>query len=1780
MRLFCLFFCFALFAYSNEAYLSVTENDPSSLVEGVSVITGDLYSYEEDYVVQGAEPIHLPHSFISGESVRNFNHLTALWLSFVGRVEVNEPNGTTLCYFKDKKDKSNKYVAHDFTQNTKGITNTSKGKISAQTHLKNQHLIFREDKTKGFTLYASDGTHRFYEGMKGQKAEKEGPLKGTYLSYAYKLVSETLPNGHVIRYAWDDNNQLKRIYTTNPSGSKTYAEVGIRINEDQSVLTGSDERSLVCNATASQTQIISPEFSPQTLNWESKPLWMGGHKLEKFYLKSLSLPKSRTVQIGYGEIEDPDARRIQTGLRKRGIEQKIEQLKLKNKKKNKEKIDQLKEEKNVITNLGLVGEFFPKERFVKTLSAPVGKDESLITTHSFTFDKENKRSYVFDADSNKTAYFWNDDLRLTQVIRYSASENVESSDRFVWDHTDLKCKMLLDAKDSPVWARTYLYDDWGNIKEEAFYGNLSGKGTPLAIGPDGLPAANGVESYVKKRVYSEDGRHLLLREEDADSVITYTYRPDAQLLETKTICPGTKNQILHKYEYDKDFILVRESVLDQHSHTAKIIVPRENAPYIGLPDAIKEVYFDEQGNEILLKKTTFRYGAGATVIGKDIYDAEDKLRYSLAMTYDEKSRLTSETNPIGQQAIYRYDEVGNRIYAKDFSGKLETFYDYDFSNRLIKKQEKGSDGIDRIETYEYDLRHNLIEQTDPYDNVTRMVPDALGRSKEIHLPCIENEKGELVYPFIQQTFDAAGNIIEKTDAEKFVTRTKYNAYGKPIEIVHPDDAKEEFTYDLNGRLKTHTDALEVVTEYTYDSLGRVLTKNVSDAEETFVYEGQYLIEKKDAEKNVTTYKYDRAGRKIEEVSSGEKTTYEYDTLGRLWKTHKADLTTITDYDLLDRVTEERNETKSGVILRKVQYEYDEAGNQKAIIRNIQGHEAREESSYDSIGRLTSKKNALGDLETWAYTDKENKKTHTDPMGLETIETYNGFNQVSLIEKKKNNKTLFSQKKFYNLNGQLTLQKDTIFAPDGTQREVRTRWEYDSRGLVKTLIEAEGTLEEKITKTTYSPRKEIKTVTKPNGIILTYSYDDYGHLISLVSSDDTLKHEMTYNLLGHLQTADGLVRTTDAFGRIVKETFPSGLFIENTYDDQGRRETCKIPKADCWIDFKHDAADLKVVTRKRMHGSIIYSHSYLEHDLSGNVLSEQRIDSEPTRYAYDSLNRKFAVHSFPLVQEITEFDPAGNILKMRRGGIGETVYTYDDLYQLTKETGQFDHTYSFDSLNNRLQRDGEMYEINSLHQIASHFKYDLNGNPVQHNNTIYSYDALDRLLRIEAPEFIQIFEYDSLHRCLSKRTIQNGNEKREYFLYDGQNEIGSFDEDLNPKELRVLGNAPHAEIGATIAIELNGAICAPIHDLQGNLAVLKPLDADPSFYHYTAFGEEKVVGGMISPWRFSSKRTDSQSQLVYFGRRFYMPGFGRWLTPDPAGFTDGMNLYAYVHNNPLNHFDEYGLWLQPRSEPFQAPMWWKNSTSYLCHELYEPISPFCNLASQMLKNDRSGEFISRHFTSFNTDTSFRNTSRLQDTLINGHASIDRFWGTSLSPMYDPNSWINTNLAKLELPMPGRMFSTGFASQTVPKVAPVAKRTLNSQTVISSSRRFQAQEYVNPHTIRFAQPTASQNFSNRGEINDLIKGLRNRTIKPEDVPIIRVVEYEGKMYTLDNRRLAAFQNAGIKKIPIKRVSLGDPKIEMEFRKKFKPICGGEKIVIIPNSSDRIAELNNLRSYGKIE
>ena len=61
----------------------------------------------------------------------------------------------------------------------------------------------------------------------------------------------------------------------------------------------------------------------------------------------------------------------------------------------------------------------------------------------------------------------------------------------------------------------------------------------------------------------------------------------------------------------------------------------------------------------------------------------------------------------------------------------------------------------------------------------------------------------------------------------------------------------------------------------------------------------------------------------------------------------------------------------------------------------------------------------------------------------------------------------------------------------------------------------------------------------------------------------------------------------------------------------------------------------------------------------------------------------------------------------------------------------------------------------------------------------------------------------------------------------------------------------------------------------------------------------------NPWRFAFKRFDPESNLVYFGHRYYDLSLGRWISPGPLSYASGPNLYAYVYNDPYRYMDPDG-----------------------------------------------------------------------------------------------------------------------------------------------------------------------------------------------------------------------------------------------------------------------------------
>jgi len=69
---------------------------------------------------------------------------------------------------------------------------------------------------------------------------------------------------------------------------------------------------------------------------------------------------------------------------------------------------------------------------------------------------------------------------------------------------------------------------------------------------------------------------------------------------------------------------------------------------------------------------------------------------------------------------------------------------------------------------------------------------------------------------------------------------------------------------------------------------------------------------------------------------------------------------------------------------------------------------------------------------------------------------------------------------------------------------------------------------------------------------------------------------------------------------------------------------------------------------------------------------------------------------------------------------------------------------------------------------------------------------------------------------------------------------------------------------------------------------------------------KPHGGPKTDWVLSTKYTDSETGLLYYGYRYYMPGMGRWASRDPMGERGGKNLYVTCRNDLIRNWDAIGL----------------------------------------------------------------------------------------------------------------------------------------------------------------------------------------------------------------------------------------------------------------------------------
>lgn len=1780
--------------------LASTEGLVNSLIAGhVCPISGEFVYSQTDLVVPGPTPLTVQRSYRSRNI--SWGHLKKSWqlfepLRMLSGVELSKNEnlvrvptsmGAELTYVHYKGDESKKLLVHSM-RIPYGLTNCSSNYLSGQTNIKNNKLVIHTQdplcKYKG-ELTAGDGTKRFfYHSYK------------TELSRVFDLYEEHKPNRTKKIFQYNKDFTPKEISICNQTNSITYASLNLELISTNTI-TSSNGKKTKYNYTKHKYK----DFNNQEVwDWFISSVESDQHPNESYEYKSGVRPKHFWM---LSKINKPDLRYLEIEYYRDGI-----------------------------NTVGDREEKLPKGNYsidrVMTLKAPVGHDATPVITHRFFYHyTRDENNYILkgstevrDALNRHTDYFYNTKNRLSAIAEWS-KDNVYRWERYHWgkelshDDGNLIAKYVQLPNGPYINGSFFIYDKKGNVLERREYGNVTGKERPpLELDKEGKPLDNGAEYYSYFFQYNEDNRIIEAREKNGKNTL-FTYVPNTSAIASK-ILRDNENVITREYyEYDENLFLLKKTIddgrsLDKGNNTGVTCTkitrykPRQSFPF-GLNEEVKELYLDrETGKERLLHRVVNKHNNDGLLLQQDHYDSKNIFQYTTFTDWDKYGNKIRETDPIGQVTVWEYDANNNLILTQGPNWDYKTEYSYDFSNRLIRITETHPDGV-FITSYAYDYVGNRIKSTDCYGNDTIYKYDDLNRLIKVTYPSRSTDKSA---PCERFAYDILNNIIQITDKNGYVTNKTCNAQGNPLTTQYSDGTYESNIYSKDGTLTKSSYRNGSYSIFTRDTLGRikaeVLYGSTGDqlSSKNCKYSSFNLVESTDPEGIVTTYTYDDAGRLLSKKRGNSKTTYEYDSLSRIfkeihWITDSSATVSTFTYDALGRVVSEGTEDLSGKVLASTRYTYNTFGQRtsttigSSTTQVIYNTHQQPIQLIDAAGNVT---NIIYDYNYYNDT-KQNvlKITSIDPMGNQTIQIKDVHGKISIEQELNSIGTLLSQhQNFYDLDDNLiSVRHDNIVNGKITDQQF-TNWMYNSNRQLTQLTEGAETNLQRIRTYSYNDLGQKEKMVKPDGTIITYTYDAKSRLSTLISSDKTVSYAFSYNKNDQILTVEDVInkatttRNYDAQGRLKHETLANGLTIDYQYDNLDRKTQITLPDRTT-IQYTYDELDLTQITRK---GKTPFTHQYAERDTHGNILqSKLPFQAGIQTFSYDILQRQISNTHRKRSQTVPSkgFDLVGNLLRLDQiDELGKlsSSFTYNDLYQLTSEKTSENHSYSYDSLDNRRKIDNSMCKLNSLNQLvgqdSSQYKYDLNGNlyskTVLGICTQYKFDALNRLIQVKSPLITHKFTYDPFDRRMTKDD--------ETYAYDGQNEIAVYKHNICLFQ-RILGESLEAEIGGAVAIETPSQTYIPLHDHLGNVVTLLSATGNViKTYRYTAFGTESTLDtNDNNPWRFASKHYDSETGFIYFGRRYYDPSTSRWVSPDPDDYNDGPNLYAYVHNTPLTNYDAYGLIGLPAWNPCLGmgmggySLYTNDLLARNCakKDWNKGISSSINSINETLHNPNvqgallitggafeagAGAAMTLWSSGASSTLGWPMMAHGADHFITGCRTLytQKNHQTATSTLFQKAgmSENNANLADFGLSLGNGLLGAYAGIQH-------AKNALSTFSIMKSGSVMKPQ-MMDPHSIRFSQDSINSKFLDGRTVEGLIEGLRNGTINSESIPPIRVIIRDGVYHSIDNRRLYACQQANVK-VSYEIVNEADLPKRLTNRKRFSTNNNGVSVEIRKSKID---------------
>jgi RHS repeat-associated protein len=377
----------------------------------------------------------------------------------------------------------------------------------------------------------------------------------------------------------------------------------------------------------------------------------------------------------------------------------------------------------------------------------------------------------------------------------------------------------------------------------------------------------------------------------------------------------------------------------------------------------------------------------------------------------------------------------------------------------------------------------------------------------------------------------------------------------------------------------------------------------------------------------------------------------------------------------------------------------------------------------------------------------------------------------------------------------------------------------------------------------------------------------------------------YDIMGQatkiIHGAETISYLYDDLGRVTTETDGSGRTMGYDYNDAAGTWDVKYNGNNYWIRYAtDDASRLSTIT---------------EHKSGVTELM--------ATYGYDTGSR---VKSLTLgngsVQSVT-YDAAGRLKTLDHDftdNTGDATWTYDhnDNGQVTSKNisnDKYEWSPSYSS--------NELYSSNALNQyfdIGSITQsHDDNGNLTQDGSMTFVFNALGQMTEAKSGgTTVGTYQYDPMGRRKSKTASGITTQ----YLWSGSQVMAEYNGGGTLQRKYIYGPG----IDNPIALVAGDGSKTYIHkDALGSVVALSNnAGTVTDKFKYDPFGKSADDGG--SAYKFAARRIDAETGLYYSRNRYYNPSSGRFISPDPIGYGDGMNMYAYVGNDPMNATDPTGL----------------------------------------------------------------------------------------------------------------------------------------------------------------------------------------------------------------------------------------------------------------------------------